>query len=216
MESNNLTTKQISNKNLIMNVLSKMKLRGFEGYYCDSANDAVATIKKLLPQNATVAFGGSETLKETGIADLLKNGDYVFLDRTTSKTPEEAREMYAKFTLSDYFFMSSNAITYDGQLVNIDGTGNRTTCLIHGPKNVIVIAGINKLVNTLDMAIDRAKNTAAPPNAVRLNRNTPCSELGRCADCLVNDCMCCNTVITRKSYIDGRIKVILINDDFGY
>lgn len=207
---------KISNKNLIMNVLTKMEQRGFETHYCEHANDAIELLRKILPLHSSVAFGGSETLKETGIADLLKNGDYVFLDRNAAKSPEESREIFAKFTLCDYFFMSSNAITFDGQLVNIDGTGNRTACLIHGPKNVIVVAGVNKLVHTLDMAIDRVQNFAAPPNAVRLNRQTPCNELGRCVQCLTKDCMCCNTVITRKSYIDGRIKVIMINDNFGY
>lgn len=211
-----LTNKQLANKQLAANIIEKMKLRGFKGYYCDSSKDVLKLLKDIVPAGATVSFGGSETLKECGAADLLKNGTYDFIDRSMAQSPDEVREMYAKMTLADYFFMSANAITYDGQLVNIDGTGNRTAFLIHGPKNVVVIAGMNKLINTLDMAVDRAKNTAAPPNAMRLGRNTPCKELGRCADCLTDDCMCCNTVITRRSYIKNRIIVILVNEDFGY
>lgn len=211
-----LTNKQLANKQLAANIIEKMKLRGFKGYYCDSSKDVLKLLKDIVPAGATVSFGGSETLKECGAADLLKNGTYDFIDRSMAQSPDEVREMYAKMTLADYFFMSANAITYDGQLVNIDGTGNRTAFLIHGPKNVVVIAGMNKLINTLDMAVDRAKNTAAPPNAMRLGRNTPCKELGRCADCLTDDCMCCNTVITRRSYIKDRIIVILVNEDFGY
>lgn len=211
-----LTNKQLANKQLAANIIEKMKLRGFKGYYCDSSKDVLKLLKDIVPAGATVSFGGSETLKECGAADLLKNGTYDFIDRSMAQSPDEVREMYAKMTLADYFFMSANAITYDGQLVNIDGTGNRTAFLIHGPKNVVVIAGMNKLINTLDMAVDRAKNTAAPPNAIRLGRNTPCKELGRCADCLTDDCMCCNTVITRRSYIKDRIIVILVNEDFGY
>lgn len=211
-----LNNKQKSNKNLALNVIKKMELRGFKGYYCDSSLDAVNLLKDIIPNNSTVSYGGSETLKESGISALLQNGSYKFIDRTTANTPDEVRKIYAEMTLSDYFFMSANAITYDGQLVNIDGTGNRTAFLIHGPEHVVVIAGINKIANTLDMAIDRAKNVAAPPNAVRLNRKTPCSELGRCGDCLVDDCICCNTVITRKSYRKDRIIVILINEELGY
>lgn len=211
-----LTNKQLANKQLAENVLKKMELRGFKGYYCDSSDDVVELLKEIIPANASVSFGGSETLKECGVAELLKNGTYNFIDRSTAQSPDEAREIYARTTLSDYFFMSANAITYDGQLVNIDGTGNRTAFLIHGPKNVVVIAGMNKLIHTLDMAVDRAKNTAAPPNAVRLGRNTPCKELGRCTDCLLDDCMCCNTVITRRSYIKDRIIVILVNENLGY
>ena len=213
MELNN---KQISNKTLAKHIIDKMKLRGFDGYYCDSSDDAVNIVKSIVPTNSSVCFGGSETLKESGIFDLLKNGDYKLIDRMMAKTPEDTRKIYAQMTLSDYIFMSSNAITYDGQLVNIDGTGNRTAFLIHGPEHIIVVAGMNKLINTLDMAIDRVKNVAAPPNCVRLNKNTPCMEVGRCTDCLIDDTICCNTVITRKSYKKGRIIVILINETLGY
>ena len=211
-----LTNKQLANKQLALHVLEKMELRGFKGYYCDNSKDVVTLLQTMLPKHATVTFGGSETLKECGVSDLLKSDAYQFIDRTAAQTPDEAREIYAKMTMSDYFFMSANAITFDGQLVNIDGTGNRTAFLIHGPEHVVVIAGINKLVDTLDMAIDRAKNAAAPPNAIRLNRQTPCKELGRCADCLTEDCMCCNTVITRRSYKKDRIIVILVNEELGY
>lgn len=211
-----LTVKQQSQKVLIQNVIKKLESRDMEGYYFDSANSAAEYVKKLVIPSSSVAFGGSETLKETGILNLLKNESYTVYDRADAHTPQEARQMYANHTLSDYYFMSSNAITYDGILVNIDGTGNRTACLIHGPQNVIVVAGVNKLINTLDAAIDKVKNIAAPPNAVRLNRNTPCKDFGRCTECLSEDCMCCNIVITRKSYIKGRIKVLLINDSFGY
>lgn len=211
-----LTVKQQSQKVLIQNVIRKLESRDMEGYYFDSANSAAEYVKNLVIPGSSVAFGGSETLKETGILNLLKNGSYTVYDRADAHTPQEARQMYANHTLSDYYFMSSNAITYDGILVNIDGTGNRTACLIHGPQNVIVVAGVNKLINTLDAAIDKVKNIAAPPNAVRLNRNTPCKDFGRCTDCLSDDCMCCNIVITRKSYKKGRIKVLLINDSFGY
>ena len=112
--------------------------------------------------------------------------------------------------------MSSNAITLDGQLVNIDGLGNRVASLIHGPKNVVIVAGMNKVVKDVDTAIDRVHNEAAPPNAVRLGLDTPCAKYGYCCNCLSPDCICCETVITRKSRIAGRIKVILVGETLGY
>ncbi len=112
--------------------------------------------------------------------------------------------------------MSSNAITLDGKLVNIDGNGNRVACLITGPKNVIVIAGMNKIATDEAAAMERVRNMAAPPNAIRLNRKTPCAELGRCANCLVPDCICSSLVITRRSHVPYRLKVILVGEELGY
>ena len=160
-------------------------------------------------------------MKSDGMAgksafDELKKSDYILYDRSSAVTPEERTAMYGKIVTSDYFFMSSNAITLNGELVNIDGNGNRVACLIAGPKNVIVIAGMNKIVPDVESGIARVRNMAAPPNTVRLGRKTPCAELGRCADCLTPDCICCQTVITRKSSVPNRIKVILVGEELGY
>ena len=118
--------------------------------------------------------------------------------------------------MADYFLMSSNAITLDGELVNIDGHSNRVACLCCGPKNVIVIAGMNKVVSNVEEGVDRVHNFAAPPNTVRLNKNTPCAQTGRCADCYSPDCICSQIVITRRSSIPNRIKVILVGEELGY
>ena len=134
---------------------------------------------------------------------------------TALKLPRKA-DFYSKIVTCDYYFMSSNAITLDGQLVNIDGRGNRVACLIDGPKNVIIIAGMNKIVTDVEAGIERVRNYASPPNNIRLGYNTPCAQLGRCANCLVDDCICCQIVITRKSKIPGRIKVILVGEELGY
>ena len=156
------------------------------------------------------------TLEELGLIEELKKSDYTVYDRSLAKTPEERSELYSDVVCCDYYFMSSNAITLDGQLVNIDGFGNRVACLITGPKNVVVIAGMNKVVKDVNSAIDRVHNQAAPPNALRLGLNLPCAKFGRCVDCLDDSCMCCQTVITRKSRIPGRIKVILVGEELGY
>lgn len=201
---------------LAKGLIEKFNKRGFDGYYCENSEDAVSLIKTLIPEHASVAWGGSETIKETGILDMLKSGNFTLLDRSTAVTEKERREMYAKHVMSDVFLMSSNAITMDGELVNIDGNGNRTACLITGPESVIVVAGINKISYNIEEAVNRVRNIAAPPNAVRLGCNTPCKSLGKCGDCYADDCMCCHLVITRTSRIKGRIKVILINENLGY
>ncbi len=203
-------------ENLADSIIEKFNKRGIEGYYCENAEDALLTAKRFLTPGCSISWGGSETLNEIGLLDELVASDYIIYDRNTAKTPEEKSAMYSKIVTVDYYFMSSNAITLDGQLVNIDGIGNRVACLITGPKNVIIIAGMNKIVTDTTTGVERVRNMASPPNAVRLGSKTPCAELGKCTNCLTDDCLCCEIVITRKSRIPGRIKVILVGEELGY
>ncbi|WFR56056.1 lactate utilization protein [Anaerocolumna sp. AGMB13025] len=211
-----MTPKQLYYENLADSLIEKFNLRGIEGYYCDNAEDALIMAKRFLTPGCSISWGGSVTLEEIGLITELKTSDYILYDRLSAKTPEEKEAMYSKIVTTDYFFMSSNAITLDGQLVNIDAGGNRVACLIAGPKNVIIIAGMNKIVTDVNTGIERVHNMAAPPNITRLGLKTPCAELGRCANCLTEDCICCEIVITRKSKIPGRIKVILVGEELGY
>lgn len=211
-----MSAKTVYYENLADTLIEKFNKRGIEGYYCENAAEALLMAKRFLTPGCSISWGGSETLNEIGLLEDLKNSDYILYDRHNAHTPEEKSLMYSKIVTSDYFFMSSNAITLDGQLVNIDGSGNRVACLITGPKNVIVIVGMNKIVTDVETGIERVRNMAAPPNTVRLNCKTPCAELGKCANCLVDDCICCEIVITRKSKIPGRIKVILVGEELGY
>lgn len=208
--------KQQAYENLADSIIDKFNTRGIEGYYCNTKEEALGIAKRFLTPGCSVSWGGSETLKEIGLIDGLEASDYVIYDRKSAKNEEEARELYGKIVTVDYFFMSSNAITLDGQLVNIDGAGNRVACLIHGPANVIIVAGMNKIATDVESAIARVRNMAAPANTVRLNKNTPCSTLGRCANCLSDDCICDQIVITRKSIKPNRIKVILVGEELGY
>lgn len=203
-------------ENVADSLIEKFNLRGIEGYYCDNSSEALAMAKRFLTPGCSISWGGSETLEEIGLINELNDSDYVLYDRSQAHTPEEKNLIYSKTVTADYYFMSSNAITLDGQLVNIDGAGNRVACLITGPKNVIIIAGMNKIVTDVNTGMERVRNMAAPPNAVRLGFNTPCAEIGRCANCLVDDCICCEIVITRKSRIPGRIKVILVGEELGF
>lgn len=211
-----MTPKQIYYENVADTIIEKFNKRGIEGYYCPDRESALQTAKRFLTPGCSISWGGSQTLEEIGLMDELKASDYILYDRHQAVTPEEKTLMYSKIVTADYYFMSTNAITLDGQLVNIDGFGNRVACLIAGPKNVIIIAGMNKIVTDVNTGIERVRNMASPPNAVRLGHKTPCAEFGKCANCLVDDCICCEIVITRKSRIPGRIKVILVGEELGY
>lgn len=208
--------KQQAYENLADGLIEKFNLRGIEGYYCSTKEEAKEMAKRFLTPGCSIAWGGSETLSQIGLLEELKASDYVIYDRMSATTPEERRELYGKIVTADYFLMSSNAITLDGELVNVDGASNRVACLCHGPENVIVIAGMNKIVPDVESGVKRVRNMAAPANAVRLGTDTPCGTIGRCGNCLNADCMCCQIVVTRRSRIPNRIKVILVGEELGF
>lgn len=197
-------------------MIKNLNKRNMEGYYCENSEACRKKILDLMPEKSIIAFGGSETFKEIGLLDQLRTLNYQLIDRSLAKTPEEHRAIFAKTVLADYYFMSTNAITLDGELVNIDGNGNRAACLIHGPEHVMIIVGRQKVVETIEMGISRSRNIAAAANAKRLNRQTPCNTTGHCNDCLSPDCMCNHIVVTRHSGRSGRIKVFLVNEVLGY
>lgn len=204
-------------ENLAGSIVKNMEKRQMEAYYRATAKEAVQLASELVESGSAVAFGGSMTLSESGMMEALKSRDDItLLDRSKAKSPEEVSEIYHKALSADYYFMSSNAITFDGKLVNIDGNGNRLAALVYGPKNIIVLAGMNKTSPTLEEALSRVRNVAAPVNANRLNRQTPCASTGVCAHCQSPDCICSQTVVTRRSHVANRIKVILIGETLGY
>ncbi|MEE1015151.1 MAG: lactate utilization protein [Lachnospiraceae bacterium] len=211
-----MSPKETANQNLANTIIKNMAKKNLEGYYCATSAEAVEKALSLMPEGSSVTWGGSMTLTECGLMDALKTANYEIIDRDTAKTPEEARAMYGKQVMADYFLMSTNAITMDGELVNIDGRSNRVSCLCWGPQNVIIIAGMNKVALDVESALKRVRNFAAPPNAVRLNKNTPCAQTGKCADCYSPDCICSQIVITRRSSTPNRIKVILVGEELGY
>lgn len=208
--------KKQSYETLAKGIIQKLSLRAMEGYYCKDKGEALEKVLSLMEKGSSITWGGSESIKQVGILDAIANGDYELFDRATAKTPEEQRAFFGKAVTADYFLMSTNAITHDGELVNIDGNGNRVACLIHGPQNVIVVAGMNKVVKDVEAGIQRSHDEAAPPNSVRLDLDTGCRQFGKCVDCLKEDCMCCHVVVTRKSRVKNRIKVILVGEELGY
>lgn len=212
-----MTPKQQAYERLANTMMKNFERRNMEAFYCPTSADAVALAMDLMKEGGTVGMGGSETVKEVGLLDAVKSCDALrFIDRSTATTPEEKKAIFLETMAADYFLMSSNAITVDGELVNIDGNGNRLACLLQGPDNVLVLAGMNKVVDDVDSGIQRVGIHAAPPNAARLGTRTPCGALGHCGDCHSEDCMCCQIVITRHSRQKGRIKVILIGEELGF
>lgn len=205
-----------SNKVKAKTILKNLEKRSIEGYFCESKDSALEKTLELIEEGSSVSWGGSATLGEIGIKDAVRNGNYKVIDREVAKDREEAVEIMRQALLSDYYLTSTNAITMDGQLVNIDGNGNRVAAITFGPKNVIFLVGMNKVTTNVENAIERIKNMACPPNTIRLNLNTPCSKTGVCADCLSSESICSHTVITRFSRAPKRIKVILVNESLGF
>lgn len=211
-----MTPKKQAYKTLADTMIKNFHKRNMEAFYCEDSESAVKLAMDLMKDGATVGAGGSETIKETGLLDAVKNSDLTFIDRDTAKTPEEKKSAFLQTMAADYFLMSSNAVTIDGELINIDGNGNRAACLIHGPEHVIMLVGMNKVVSDVTSGVARVRNMASPANAARLGTRTPCGASGRCGDCHSEDCMCCQVVVTRHSRHTGRIKVILIGETLGF
>lgn len=203
-------------KKLAEELIPKLEMRKFEAYYCENADTAKEKALSLINKDDTLSWGGSRTLAEIGLIDTLRRDGYTLVDRDTAKSPEEKFEFMRKALLCDTYLTSTNAVTKDGILVNVDGNGNRVAAMCFGPKNVIVIVGMNKLCDTLEDAEERVHNVAAPLNAKRFGfTKTGCST-GKCCECLSDECMCSYTVKTRQSKTKGRIKIILVGESLGF
>lgn len=213
----NNTPAAVRAQKLGLQMVASLKKRHFDAYFCPTAHEAMQQALALIPAGDTVSWGGSASIKETGLLDALRARKQPLLDRDAAQTPEERRQIMRRALTCDTFLMSANAVSQDGQLVNVDGNGNRVAALAYGPEQVIVIAGINKAVKNLDAALVRARTVAAPVNAQRFAENkTPCLVTGTCADCTAEDCICAQVVVTRISRPAGRIKVIIVGEPLGF
>lgn len=211
------------NRSSITRTIDKLQQNQMSACYVPSRQQAVEKVKELLHPGDVVACGGSMTLEECGIMDVLKSGDYRFLDRDAPGiTPEERQEIYRQSFCADAYLCSANAVTENGELYNVDGNSNRVAALVFGPKRVIVVAGYNKLVKDIEEAVARVKRIAAPANAIRLGCDTYCAKAGHCVSdrigegCRSKDRVCANYVVTAQQRIKGRIYVILVGEPLGY
>ncbi|QIB27966.1 lactate utilization protein [Caloranaerobacter azorensis] len=197
--------------------IQNLEKNNMHGYFVQNEKKAIEKIKELIKEGDTVAVGGSLTLFEIGVIDFLRNGKYNFLDRyREGLTSEDIKELYRKSFSADVYFTSSNAITEEGELYNVDGRGNRVAAMIYGPDKVIVVIGVNKIVKSIDEAIERNRQLAAPANTKRLNKKTPCAEVGYCMNCTSPDRICNQYVLIKRQMQKGRIYVIIVNKNLGY
>ena len=185
--------------------------------YCecvDSVEEALEVVESLINDGDTVAVGGSMTLFEAGIIDMLRERDINFLDRYAPDA--DVPKIYMDSFAADVYLTSSNAITENGELYNVDGNCNRVAAMTFGPKSVIVVAGYNKIVKDLDAAKVRVQEIAAPANATRLGLENPCTKTGHCMNCASVSRICATTVIMARQRVQNRIKVILVGEELGY
>lgn len=186
-------------------------------FYVENREELYSVVRELIKNDKLITAGGSMSMKESGVTELLMN-EYkgIFLDRSEGKTPDEVEDILRKAFVSDTFFASTNALTEDGELYNVDGKGNRVSAMIYGPKQVILIVGVNKIVKDMDEAVRRVETIAAPKNTVRLDCNTPCAKTGECAHCRSDARICCSYVRLGQQRVADRIKVIIVNESLGY
>ncbi len=207
----NAVTKK-ANQVKMETIIKNLEKRNMKGYYCNDSQEAKNLILSMIGDEDLVSWGGSVTLNEIGIKDDLKN----VID-TAAAAPEDAVKARREALLCDVFLTGTNAITMEGELVNIDGMGNRVAAMCFGPGKVIVVAGANKIVRDEESAIARIKTDACPPNCRRLLKKTPCAATGKCGDCMIpGHTICSYTVTTRFSSVPDRIHVILVNEILGF
>ena len=197
-------------------LVKNLKNRHFEAWYCPDRATALEKALELIPETATVGWGGATSAVQIGLMDAVRNGGYKTYDRDTCATVEDRVKMMKKCLTADVFLTGANAISLDGQMVNIDGNGNRVAAIVYGPDSILVIAGMNKVVDTLDDAITRARTIAAPMNQQRFPNQTPCQVTGSCADCKAEECSCNQILITRHCRPAGRIKFIIVGEELGF
>lgn len=215
------------NMALIEETMKNLEKNNMKSYYCETSKDAKELVKTLLNVGDTIACGGSQTLTQTGIDELMNSGDYTYIDRSKATNAEEMEEVFLGAFRADAYLMSTNALTKDGVLYNVDGNSNRVAALLYGPKSVIVVCGYNKIVEYLDEAVERVKKVAAPLNTKRLGTGSYCESAGECMS-LKNDgsfmcdgCggsgrICCNYVVTAQQRKKDRIKVVIVGEELGY
>ena len=197
-------------------LVKNLESRHFEAYYCPDSASALAKALELIPEGASVGWGGALSAQQIGLIDAVKSGNFAAIDRDAATTPEERTQALKRCLTADVFLCGANALSLDGQMVNIDGTGNRVAAIAYGPDTILVIAGMNKVCDTLDDAVTRARTVAAPMNKQRFPFKTPCEVTGSCADCKSEESICNQILITRNCRPAGRIKFVLVGEELGF
>ena len=214
-----LTPKEMRNERYGPYVAKNMNNRNFDACYVRTKKEALAEALSRIPEGSLVSWGGSASISQIGLKDALKAGNYQVIDRDEATDMEDRFNRMRQALLSDVFLSSANAISEDGVLINLDGLGNRVAAIAFGPKKVLIIAGMNKVVPTVEDGIERVRSIAAPINMMRFcneDTKTPCAQTGRCGNCNAENTICNQWIITKRSMTPGRIQVILVGEDLGY
>ena len=211
-----MNVREMRNEVLAKRVVKNLESRNMEAYFVKTKEEALKKALELIPEGSSISWGGTVSAKEIGLLDAVHEGNYEVYDREEAQTPELKNEIAHKALDCDFFIGSTNALAENGVMVNIDGNANRVAAFAFGPKNVLLIVGMNKVVKSEEDAMSRARNEAAPINAQRFGLDTPCSKNGMCYDCKSPDCICCQILITRYSRVAKRIKVILVDENLGF
>lgn len=196
-------------------LVKNLRSRHYEAYFCETKEQALEKALELIPKGATVGWGGAMSAQQIGLLDAINNGEYNAIDRDKTPNRVEREKAMKRCLLADVFITGANALSMDGQMVNIDGNGNRVAAIVYGPESIIVVAGMNKVMDTLETAVIRARTIAAPMNKQRFALQTPCEITGNCGDCKSEGCICNQILVTRNSKPAGRIKVILVGEELG-
>jgi len=214
---NSMTPKTQRNELLAGRLIKQLQKRHMQAFYCATTAEAVQTVSDLIADGSTVTWGGSMTVRDLGLPDALrKRGTLQVLDRDLAATPEEQQDIYLRAFTADVYLTSANALSEDGVIVNIDGNGNRVAAITWGPKKVIFIIGLNKVAQTVEAALARARSVASPINAQRFDINTPCHADGICHNCNSPECICSYVHFLRNSRNKGRHVVVLVGEELGY
>ena len=213
-----MTPKEIRNDMLGERLVKNLERRHFEAYYCRTSSEAIDKVLDLIPDDSSVTWGGSMTIRDMGLTSALhqRTPTLTIYDRDLAASPDEVQEIYRKAFWCDYYLSSANAISEDGVIVNIDGNGNRVAAITFGPKHVIFVIGLNKVARDVPAALARARSTASPINMARFDRNTPCKKDGICHNCSSPESICNYFHFIRQSCPARRHIVILVGEDLGY
>ena len=211
-----MNVREMRNEVLGNRVVKALESRNMEAYYVKTKEAALAKALELIPEGSSISWGGTMSAQEIGLTDALHKGNYDVYDREQVETREEKENIAHQALNCDFFIGSTNALSEDGVLVNVDGNANRVAAFAYGPKNVLLIVGMNKVVKTEADAMSRARNEAAPINAQRFGVNTPCVKNGSCFNCKSPQCICCQILITRFSKVPKRTKIILVDENLGF
>ena len=199
----------------IESAVEALRKNRFEAHYIPTKEELISKVAELMPTGCTCSLGGSMTLAETGVREYLeKGGNFTYYDRYAPGA--DVGEVFHRALGCDVYFSSTNAITLDGKLYNVDGRANRVAAICYGPKKVVIVAGHNKIVTDIPAAQARLREINAPANALRLGLQTPCGAAGTCRDCKSNQRMCCQELITGWQYTPGRINVLIMGEQYGY